>query len=138
MNSAINHYEKVNTFSQRVEISQIIAYCLVIAQLIIFLAGVQTNYVSLTYRIVMNLFILTAFCVMVLAAVKVSLIDPVDSILLEYRNGDQQKVISMLDHCLYCDTCNSYVQNTSKHCRLCNRCVDKFDHHCKWVNNCIG
>lgn len=47
-------------------------------------------------------------------------------------------MIGVLDSCLYCDTCNSYVKNSSKHCRLCNRCVDKFDHHCKWINNCIG
>jgi hypothetical protein len=39
---------------------------------------------------------------------------------------------------LFCEVCDSHVQNSSKHCGQCNRCVDGFDHHCRWLNNCIG
>jgi hypothetical protein len=77
-----NNYEKVNTFSRRIEISQIFTYCMIISQLIIFLAAVQTNYISSSYQIVMNCLILPSFCVMVVAGLKVSSIDPVDSVLL--------------------------------------------------------
>ncbi|CAI2373842.1 unnamed protein product [Moneuplotes crassus] len=38
----------------------------------------------------------------------------------------------------FCQVCESYVSERSKHCGSCNRCVENFDHHCKWLNNCIG
>ncbi|CAD8085377.1 unnamed protein product [Paramecium sonneborni] len=38
----------------------------------------------------------------------------------------------------YCDICEAYVNENTKHCKHCNRCCKDFDHHCKWVNNCIG
>ncbi|CAK63588.1 unnamed protein product (macronuclear) [Paramecium tetraurelia] len=38
----------------------------------------------------------------------------------------------------YCDICEAYVKENTKHCKHCNRCCQDFDHHCKWVNNCIG
>ena len=38
----------------------------------------------------------------------------------------------------YCSSCDTHVQESSKHCGSCNRCVNDFDHHCKWLNNCIG
>lgn len=39
---------------------------------------------------------------------------------------------------LFCQVCESYVHERTKHCGSCNRCVELFDHHCKWLNNCIG
>ena len=39
---------------------------------------------------------------------------------------------------LYCNICDSYVQERTKHCGSCNRCCEEFDHHCNWLNNCIG
>ena len=39
---------------------------------------------------------------------------------------------------LYCNICNVYVNERTKHCGQCNRCCADFDHHCKWLNNCIG
>ena len=35
----------------------------------------------------------------------------------------------------YCEVCESYVNERTKHCGSCNRCVELFDHHCKWLNN---
>jgi hypothetical protein len=39
---------------------------------------------------------------------------------------------------LFCNICNVYVNDKTKHCGQCNRCCADFDHHCKWLNNCIG
>ena len=39
---------------------------------------------------------------------------------------------------LFCNICQAYVQERTKHCGPCNRCCQEFDHHCKWLNNCIG
>ena len=39
---------------------------------------------------------------------------------------------------LYCNICDAYVQERTKHCGSCNRCCEEFDHHCNWLNNCIG
>ena len=39
---------------------------------------------------------------------------------------------------LYCNICEAYVQERTKHCGSCNRCCEEFDHHCNWLNNCIG
>ena len=39
---------------------------------------------------------------------------------------------------LYCNVCDAYVMERTKHCGPCNRCCEEFDHHCKWLNTCIG
>ena len=39
---------------------------------------------------------------------------------------------------LFCNICQAYVQEGTKHCGPCNRCCEEFDHHCKWLNNCVG
>ena len=36
----------------------------------------------------------------------------------------------------FCEICNSYVSEKSKHWGDCNKCVESFDHHCKWLNSC--
>lgn len=46
----------------------------------------------------------------------------------------------------YCDICQAYVKENTKHCKNCDRlryklltrCCEDFDHHCKWINNCVG
>ncbi|CAD8170984.1 unnamed protein product [Paramecium octaurelia] len=72
---------------------------------------------------------------------KTTLSCPTDQFLLlqlEYRN--QGKLFAYENYKLesYCDICEAYVKENTKHCKHCNRCCQDFDHHCKWVNNCIG
>jgi palmitoyltransferase len=131
-------YEPVNTFTREIKLNQIISYTLVISLFVVFFAAVQNNYQNQTTRIVMMVLFLIDFCGLLVTACIASKTDPVDPMMLIFRNGDRQQIVNYLDSCLYCDTCRSYVKNTSRHCKICNRCVNRFDHHCAWINNCIG
>ncbi|CAD8082900.1 unnamed protein product [Paramecium sonneborni] len=75
------------------------------------------------------------------SSIKTTLSCPTDEFLLlqvEYRR--QGKHFNYENYKLdsYCDICEAYVKENTKHCKHCNRCCQDFDHHCKWVNNCIG
>jgi 7-cyano-7-deazaguanine synthase in queuosine biosynthesis len=76
----------------------------------------------------------------IIFATYATVIDPTDmNVLMEReakRLGKELEEIEDLEY--YCDACESYVGDRSKHCGDCNRCVDVFDHHCKWMNNCVG
>jgi hypothetical protein len=39
---------------------------------------------------------------------------------------------------LWCQICDTFVNESSKHCSSCNRCSYGFDHHCNWLNTCVG
>ncbi|CAK74064.1 unnamed protein product (macronuclear) [Paramecium tetraurelia] len=75
------------------------------------------------------------------SSIKTTLSCPTDDFLIQqvqHRrmgkpfNYESQKLDS------YCDICDAYVKENTKHCKHCNRCSQEFDHHCKWVNNCVG
>lgn len=106
--------------------------------LIVFCSCVQNNYVSQPIRIIMMILFFGDLLVLAVSTYFSSKCDPVDPILLTYRNGNREEILPVINDCLYCDTCNSYVMETSRHCKICNRCVHHFDHHCGWINNCIG
>lgn len=82
MNFMGNPYGKVCTFTRSLQGMQLFTYCLIATQLVLFLAGIQVNYISSTYRTVMMVLILLAFSIMVVTCFKVSSIDPVDTVLL--------------------------------------------------------
>lgn len=72
--------------------------------------------------------------------VMATMVDPEDKIIkvqLECRRNDRMFYDEHL-YDYYCQICEFYVQDGSKHCRTCNKCVEGFDHHCQWLNNCIG
>ena len=58
----------------------------------------------------MMICMLLDFIVLVISVVIASRIDPVDPILLMYRNGDRSGLRDYADILLYCDTCRSYVK----------------------------
>lgn len=92
MNSMPDRYEKVNTFTRQISIGQVASYTIVIVVLIVFLTAVQKNYDNSNTRIVMVALILLSFCCLVIATMITSKIDPVDPVLVEYRNGDRSKI----------------------------------------------
>ena len=55
--------------------------------------------------------ILLDFVVLVISVFIASKIDPVDPVLLIYRNGDRSTLSEYANNSLlYCDTCRSYVK----------------------------
>jgi len=71
---------------------------------------------------------------------KSTLSDPTDRNVIYERQCRKEKIeVEENDELEYfCDVCEAFVHDRTKHCGDCNRCVDLFDHHCKWLNNCIG
>ena len=69
-----------------------------------------------------------------------SISDPTDKIVYNYKwsKYKNEAFVEGISTYYFCEYCDSYCQQKSKHCRVCNRCVDNFDHHCIWINNCIG
>jgi hypothetical protein len=90
MQTEIDSYEPVTTFTRRVQCNQIASYCIVTALLIVFLVAVQPNFVNSSNRIVITVLFMTAFCVLVVSSTITSKIDPVDPVLVEYRAGNRQ------------------------------------------------
>lgn len=82
MNFMGNPYGKVCTFTRSLQGMQLFTYCLIATQLVLFLAGIQVNYISSNYRTVMMVLILFTFSIMAITCFKVSSIDPVDTVLL--------------------------------------------------------
>ncbi|CDW91758.1 probable palmitoyltransferase zdhhc1 [Stylonychia lemnae] len=101
------------------------------------------NIVTFSYQpaisIVLGVAYLIIFIAVLYYAIRSTRYDPTDPTI--YKNRQAEKTGEYFDsspYDLYCEVCESPVQNSAKHCGQCNRCVSGFDHHCRWLNNCIG
>lgn len=76
----------------------------------------------------------------IIYASKATLTDPTDRNVVYERQcrkeGVEPEENEELEY--FCDVCEAFVHDRTKHWGDCNRWVDLFDHHCKWLNNCIG
>ncbi|CAD8053009.1 unnamed protein product [Paramecium primaurelia] len=75
------------------------------------------------------------------SSIKTTLSCPTDQFLImqiQYRKNGKHFNYENYKLDSYCDICEAYVKENTKHCKHCNRCCQDFDHHCKWVNNCVG
>lgn len=90
MQTEIDNYEPVTTFTRRVQLNQMASYCIVTALVVVFLAAVQPNFANSTNRIVVTVLFMTAFGVVLVFTFITSKIDPVDPVLVEYRAGNRQ------------------------------------------------
>jgi hypothetical protein len=102
MSTKQDNYSTVNTFSRPIKINQLISYILVLSLFIVFFAAIQNNYENQTTRITIIILFVIDFLTVVVTALIASKIDPADSIMLIYRNGDKNEIIKYLDQCLYC------------------------------------
>jgi hypothetical protein len=93
-----------------------------------------------SFAMLMGLLYFVVSLGVVLFGLKATLTDPTDwNVVFERKMRAEGKVVldnEELEY--YCDVCEAYVGDWSKHCGDCNRCVELFDHHCKWMNNCVG
>jgi hypothetical protein len=74
--------------------------------------------------------------VVAVAAILATAVDPADPAI--YNPSNTNLPPSMLQGKLYCNKCDVYVHESSKHCSTCKKCVHRFDHHCVWLNTCVG
>ena len=86
------------------------------------------------------------FTGMVISTVRVTKSDPTDPTVafVRYLNNlpvaDQNNYSEYVQSraSMFCNICETFVMEKSKHCVECNRCCAEFDHHCRWVSNDIG
>lgn len=72
----------------------------------------------------------------IVAAVVAMAKDPADPLI--YQAVTLDPVSAASSGMLYCQRCQVYVHESSKHCTVCRKCVHRFDHHCMWLNTCVG
>ena len=80
---------------------------------------------------------------MVITTVKVTRSDPTDPTIAFHHDKQvidvEEKDAFIANRAnFYCNVCDAFVIEYTKHCVECNRCCADFDHHCKWIANDIG
>jgi hypothetical protein len=128
----------INAFTMKPSVTQILSYCIVLAGIIIFYKCITTNMFHTTACIVFSIIYGVSTIILIIFSALSSCLDPTDPIIIDYRNCLKEGKAFDSNNCYYCETCQSYCNQTSKHCKICERCVNVFDHHCIWINNCIG
>ena len=78
--------------------------------LVVFFAAIQGNYHDQGIRITMIVLFMVDFTVLAISTIIASKTDPADPVMLIYLNGDRKEVLPIIESCLFCDTCHSYVK----------------------------
>ncbi|CAI2362346.1 unnamed protein product [Moneuplotes crassus] len=99
-----------------------------------------TYYIGTGFAVFIGLVYGSLLIGVVIFCLRATLTDPTDRNVLYERQCRKEGVEAEENDELefFCDVCEAYVHERTKHCGECNRCSDLFDHHCKWLNNCIG
>ncbi len=79
----------MNGFSRRIALNQAISYILIVALLVVYFSGIQNNFVNQTSRIVLTVLFLVILTLLLVSGGCSSAIDPVDPIMVAYRNGNK-------------------------------------------------
>jgi len=124
---------RVNGWSLPISFRYIFSICVFSANVAVFLAFLMPLLQG-PVRLFISVAFVVAAVVTFLAALKTTLVDPIDPMVLGTMTGPAIDEDDLL-HCRYC---SSDVQMDSKHCWECNKCIAQFDHHCPWLNTCIG
>lgn len=89
METQTDQYQTVNTFTRTPQLTQVISYILVTAIFVVFFAAVQGNYQDQGIRITMIILFTIDFCVLAISTFLASKTDPVDPVMVQYRNGNR-------------------------------------------------
>lgn len=126
-----------HTFSHSPSVPQILAYMIVTAEILVYFLCLRQLYEN---YIVLGLYCGFGVIVLVSGAI-CSATNPTDVVVYHYKWSKLDKSVlfdtDFSQNC-YCEHCDSFCANKSKHCKVCNRCAASFDHHCIWINNCVG
>jgi len=103
---------------------------------IAFFYALTFLYLNTDERVAAGVLFGVAAVTTLVAAVVATAVDPADPAI--YHTAPQDAVACSTAGMLYCQRCESFVHESSKHCTVCSKCVHRFDHHCMWLNTCVG
>ncbi|CAD8088791.1 unnamed protein product [Paramecium sonneborni] len=116
---------------------QLLTYILYFPNLLnCFLLISVLDQIAIHYSILSILTMISLF-----SSFKTTLSCPIDQVIIkQIQTRLQGQSFDFGNHKLdsFCEICQLYVQEQTKHCKNCDICCQGFDHHCKWINNCIG
>jgi hypothetical protein len=109
----------------------------IMAVVVIVLSTLLLNIISINeeYHYQYNLISITLAIFNIILLSATSLIDSgivYSSTILQHTNT------LILEDLIYCDVCNIYQSEYTKHCNECNCCIEYQHHHCPWIGKCIG
>jgi hypothetical protein len=84
----ITQYNPSNTCSRKPACHQILCYCVIIAENLIFWAFLQSHFLSQNVRLVMVSLYACSVCLLVTLGLITSMMDPSDPVMRDYRSGD--------------------------------------------------
>jgi hypothetical protein len=116
-----NRYKTVNTFSRPLNANQIAACVVVVASLLAFFLTLHPHLRDNTARISLLTLLILCFLSMLSASLLTAYTDSVDPIIPIYLSPERGSLGRDLRNCLYCESCQSYVLETSRHCKACKR-----------------
>ena len=130
-------YTKVNAYSRRPAIEQILAVVFFLAILTLHSRFIAPLIIEVIKHAVLIFMLSIHYALILLLSydyIYLTFVDPVDPLVDKSAKVERQPPEDIKK----CMICNCSVFLKSYHCMRCNRCTLNFDHHCKYLNNCVG
>jgi hypothetical protein len=108
-------HEPRHSFSRTPVTTQIVAYAVLLLEVVVFTVCVQNNVGSVLARAVLTSAYYVSWLGVVATGTVASCIDPTDALVKE-----KAKTAPLGKETLFCHICRSLVQEHTRHCKVCN------------------